>query len=113
MRNPDFYRKLKDEFTPDDFMTQFNKRIITVLIELIEGNYSTDLSMFAQEFTPEEMDSIGNIARKGITLANTLTECRDCIKTLKSLKSGEKVDVRSMSDEEYLKAFEKMKKNRN
>ena len=113
MRNPDFYRKLKDEFTPDDFVTQFNKRIITVLIELIEGNYSTDLSMFAQEFTPEEMDSIGNIARKGITLANTLTECRDCIKTLKSLKSGEKVDVRSMSDEEYLKAFEKMKKNRN
>ena len=113
MRNPDFYRKLKDEFSPDDFVTQFNKRIITVLIELIEGNYSTDLSMFAPEFTPDEMDTVGSIARKGSSLANTLTECRDCIKTIKDFKSGKIIDVKAMSDEEYLKAFEKMKKNRN
>ncbi len=113
MRNPDFYRRLKDEFSADDFVTQFNKRVLSVLIELIEGNYSTDLSMFASEFTPDEMDGIGSIVRKGDTLANTLTECRDCIKTLKDLKNGRTVDVRAMSDEEFLKAFEKMKKNRN
>lgn len=113
MRNPDFYRRLKDEFSVDDFVTQFNKRVLSVLIELIEGNYSTDLSMFASEFTPDEMDGIGSIVRKGDTLANTLTECRDCIKTLKDLKNGRTVDVRAMSDEEFLKAFEKMKKNRN
>ncbi len=112
MRNPDFYRKLKDEFSPDDYVTQFNKRIITLLIELIEGGFSTDLSMFAQEFTPAEMDTVGKIARKGDTLANTLNECRDCIKILKGLKDGGVVDVRSMSDEEYLRAFEKLRKKK-
>ena len=112
MRNPDFYRKLKDEFSPEDFVTQFNKRIITLLIELIEGGFSTDLSMFAQEFTPAEMDSVGKIARRGDTLANTLTECRDCIRILKGLKDGSVVDVRTMSDEEYLRAFEKLKKKK-
>jgi DNA primase len=111
MRNNDFYPKIKDEFSPDDFVTQFNRRIITVLIELIDGGFPTELSMFASEFTPDEMNSVARISFLSDSLANTLRECRDCIRVLKEEK--EKIsssDSENMSDEDYLNAFLNLKK---
>ncbi len=109
MRNPDFYRQLKDEFSPDDFVTEFNRRVIKYLIELIDGGYSTDLSMFTQDFTPQELDTIGRIAMKAGNLANTLKECRDCIAVIKKTQPPGDSDVRNMSDDEFRKAIENMK----
>lgn len=110
MRNPDFYREIKGEFTPDDFVTAFNRRVITCLIELIEGNYSTDLSMFAQDFSPGELDSIGRIYIKSGNLANTVKECRDCIGVLKNSSGAVQQDARNMTDEEFLNAVNKLRK---
>ena len=102
MRNPDFYPKIKDKFSPDDFVTAFNKRIVTHLIELIEGGYSTSISMFSSEFTPREMDSIARFARMGSDgLKNSIAECLDCIKVLKEEKQRQNLDPLTMSDEEY------------
>ncbi len=88
MRNPDFYQKLRDRFSPDDFVTQFNRRIITHLIELIEGGYSTDVGMFSEVFSSEELGSIQRISFRGDETANTLKECEDCIKVIKEEKAA-------------------------
>ena len=107
MRNPDFYRKIKDKFTPEDFITDFNRRVITYLIDLIENNVSTDLTMFARGFTPAEMDSITRIAMTARDIGNTVKECEDCINVLKSATPAGSVDPSEMSDEEFLKLFKK------
>ena len=107
MRNPDFYAKIKDKFTPEDFITDFNRRVITHLIDLIESNVSTDLTMFARSFTPEEMDSITRIALTARDIGNTVKECEDCIEVLKSSTPAGTVDPAEMSDEEFLKLFKK------
>ena len=107
MRNPDFYKKVKEQFTPDDFVTDFNKRIITHLISLIEGGYSTDLSMFSSDFDINEMNTVTKIAMGSQNLSNTLKECEECIQVLKSEKNKLSKNAAEMSDEEFLSAFNK------
>lgn len=107
MRNPDFYKKVKEQFTPDDFVTDFNKRIITHLISLIEGGYSTDLSMFSSDFDINEMNTVTKIAMGSQNLSNTLKECEECIQVLKNEKNKLSKNAAEMSDEEFLSAFNK------
>ena len=105
MRNPDYYDKLKGKFSPDDFATSFNKRLITVLSEKLEAGLEPDLSVFSSAFTPEEMDSVTRIFLSGSKLGNTLKECEDCIAVLKEDIAVKITDTSEMSDEEYLKLF--------
>lgn len=108
LRNPDFYNKLKDKISPDDFVTAFNRRIFKCLIKGLESGVELGLSMFSADFTPEEMDSVTRISLIAPTLSNTLRECEDCIAVLKNHATASKVtDASELSDEEFLKAFKK------
>jgi DNA primase len=108
MLNPDFYRKIKDEITEDLFVTEFNKRVyIAIATRLSEGR-SIELSMFAAEFTPEEMGRLAQFEAMGSGISNTIEECRDCIKVLKQEKSGKSgVNAAELSDEEFRNLFRK------
>jgi DNA primase len=108
MLNPDFYRKIKDEITEDLFVTEFNKRVyIAIATRLSEGR-SIELSMFAAEFTPEEMGRLAQFEAMGSGISNTIEECRDCIKVLKQEKSGiSGVNAAELSDEEFRNLFRK------
>lgn len=107
MRNPDFYRKLKDKFSPEDFVTDFNKRIMRCLADKLDKGLIPDLSLFAREFTPEEMGSVTRIFMSSAELSNTLRECEDCIAVLQKSGESKPADVSSLSPEEYLKLFNK------
>ncbi len=108
LRNPDFYIKLKEKISPDDFVTAFNRRIFECLIKGLNSGAEPSLSLFSADFTPEEMDSVTRISLIAPNLSNTLHECEDCIKVLKDTAAAAKVtDAASLSDEEFLKLFEK------
>lgn len=106
LRNPDFYNKLKEKVSPDDFVTAFNRRVFECLIKGLESGVELGLSMFSADFTPEEMDSVTRISLIAPNLSNTLRECEDCIAVLKNHSASAKVtDAGSLSDEEFLKLF--------
>ncbi|MBQ2911669.1 MAG: DNA primase, partial [Clostridia bacterium] len=108
MLNPDFYRKIKDELTEDLFITEFNRRVFTALAERLENGRSIELSMFAAEFTPEEMGRLAQFGAMGGTVSNTVAECNDCIKVLKEEKAkSSAVNAAELSDEEFKKLFRK------
>ena len=107
MRNPDFYNKLKEKVSSDDFVTAFNRRVFECLIKGIESGIEPNLSLFSADFTPEEMDSVTRISLISSSLSNTLKECEDCIKVLKESVSSRPEDASTMSDEEFLKLFKK------
>ena len=107
MRNPDFYKKLKDRLSADDFVTAFNRRLYQCLVEKLEAGVDAELSQFAQHFSPEEMDSVTRIFISSSSLNNTIKECEDCINVLKEKAAPKITDTSSMSDEEYLKLFKK------
>ena len=107
MRNPDFYKKLKEKISPDDFVTAFNRRIFECLVNALEEGYMPDLSLFSSDFTPEEMDSVTRISLISSSLGNTIKECEDCIAVLKEKSEPTVVDASDVSDEEFLKLFKK------
>lgn len=109
VRNPDFYEKLKDSFSPSDFITDFNRRIAECLFDKLEQGLTPDISLFSSDFTPEEMGSVQKIFMSSSQRSNTVRECEDCIKVLRGEKEQKQkpTDVASLSDEEYLKLFNK------
>ncbi len=105
MRNPDFYKKLKDKISPDDFVTAFNRRIYECLAVGLDEGFFPDLSLFSSDFTPEEMDSVTRIALISGSLGNTVKECEDCIAVLKESGEPKVTNASNISDEEFLKLF--------
>lgn len=107
MRNPDFYGKLKEKFSPQDFVTSFNRRIMECLAQKLDEGLDPNLSIFSNSFTPEEMDSITRIYLSANTLSNSLKECEDCIDVLKKGSAPKITNAADLSDEEFIKLFNK------
>ncbi len=113
MRNPDFWDKIKDEISPDDFITDFNKRLFNIITDRISQGLNIDLSLIADStFTIEEIDAIKSIEMKSENLNHSVKECRDCIEVIKQEKTkAEKtsVDVSALSDEDFMNLFKRGK----
>ncbi len=107
MRNPDFYNKLKEKFSPQDFVTLFNRRVMECLAQKLDEGLDPNLSVFSESFTPEEMDTVTRIYISSNTLSNTLKECEDCIEVLKNSASPKDIKASELSDEEFIKLFNK------
>lgn len=108
MLNPDFYKKIKDNLNEDLFVTDFNRRVYTALAARLENGRSIELSMFAAEFTPEEMGRLAQFGAMSGTISNTVAECNDCINVLKQEKAkASAVNAAELSDEEFRNLFKK------
>lgn len=108
MLNPDFYNKIKENLSEDLFVTDFNRRVYTALAARLENGRSIELSMFAAEFTPEEMGRLAQFGAMSGTISNTVAECNDCINVLKQEKAkASAVNAAELSDEEFRNLFKK------
>lgn len=107
LRNPDFYNKLRGKLNADTFITEFNRRAYTAVSRRIEDGRSIELSVFAGEFTPEEMGRISRFIAMGDVISSTIKECDDCIETLKKEKARMSVgNPADMDDDEFRKLFQ-------
>ncbi len=108
MRNPDFYPKVKNEISPDDFITALNKRIFTVVLERVSQGNSAEPFFLSSAFTPDEMDEVTRLFRQSSEMRNTVEECLDCIKILKMEKNrpGD-IKASELSDADFAKLFTK------
>lgn len=110
-RNPDFYKKLKDELTPDLFFTSFNRRVLSVLLSILESGRALDVSSFRDSFSADEMGRITYFSDVCTEVSDTLEECRECIETLKNAKNKKSFDeVSAMSDEDFANMFKNINK---
>ncbi len=110
-RNPDFYRKLKEELTSDLFFTSFNRRVLTVLLSLLENGREIDVSSFRDSFSADEMGRITFLSDICNEVSDTLEECNECIEMLKKAKNKKSSEeVSGMSDEDFADMFKNIKK---
>lgn len=110
-RNPDFYKKLKDELTPDLFFTSFNRRVLSILLSILESGRALDVSSFRDSFSADEMGRITYFSDVCTEVSDTLEECRECIETLKNAKNKKSFDeVSAMSDEDFANMFKNINK---
>ncbi|MEI6579876.1 MAG: DNA primase [Eubacteriales bacterium] len=107
-RNPDFYKKLSIKIVPDDFITEFNKRVFTLLYQRLNEGKGIELTLLSSDFSDEEMDRVTKLFITGSQISNTIAECDDCIKVLAEEKSKQEIiNPAETSDEEFLKLFQK------
>ena len=108
LNNPDYYKKLGGKLTPDIFVTDFNKRVLTLLLRRLGAGKGIELTLLSNEFSADEMNRITGLFVKGRQLANTLAECGDCISVLEREQSSQSVvNPAELSDEEFLNLFQK------
>ncbi len=107
--NPDFYRRIEDIISAEDFSVSDNKAIFSRLSERIKEGLSLEYTFFSDLLTPEQMSHFVKICKTNQELTSSPKTCEDCIKVIKNSKkkSESKQSVTALSDEEYLKLFNK------
>ncbi len=108
LHNPDFYFKIKDKISDDDFATELNRRIYCLIASHLDENRPIGVTYFASELTSEEIGYLVRLESMREHLGNTVQECLDCIKRMKQEKAVRQAkDPALMTDEEWAKLFKK------
>ncbi len=108
LHNPDFYLKIKDKVSDEDFATQLNLRIFTLIAKHLEENRPVGVTYFAEELTDEESGYLVRLESMRENLGNTVQECIDCINRMKQEKAErERKNPAQMTDDEWIKQFRK------
>ena len=106
INNPGYYKQLKNEVSESDFVTDFNRKVFSVICERLSEDKPVDLSFLSPYFTDEEISAVARIATLTQSLSNTEGECMDCIGVIKKEKSKAAYSKPSeLSDEDFLNIF--------
>ena len=111
--NPDKYRFVEDDISAEDFSVGDNKAIFKVLCERIKDELSLEFTFFTESLTPEQLSAFVKMCKTNQELVNSEKVCYDCIQiiTNSKKKSESKQSVTALSDEEFLKLFNKKQNN--
>ena len=110
LRSPEFYEKMKDDISSEDFSSEDNKRIFSSLTEKIKDCRSLELTFFTQDLTEQQMNMLVKIDKKH-EFPISLKGCLDCIAVIKQEQERKKASVplSDMSDEDFINLFKKNK----
>ncbi|MBQ8502982.1 MAG: DNA primase [Clostridia bacterium] len=113
LRNPEFYERMKSSVKSEDFSVNEHRRIFSLITEKIKQQRSLELTFFAQELDPKELDTLVRISKQHEQLVFTLSVCADCVRIMKQQKEKETKAGSSgeISDEEFAQYFHKKRNN--
>ncbi len=81
-KNPDFYEYLQSKLSIEDFVTDFNKRVLESMIEINKENGDVTISSLVPLFSQEQINSICAIVAKNNDKPNTKDMLDDYIDIL-------------------------------
>lgn len=109
LKHPEDSEKIADEAPPDIFVTDFNKKVYSALLERMKNTDNFTVSLLTDEFTAEEMGRISGIEAKNRDITINFSVFEDCVNTLKhcSAKSSDE-----LADNDLINIFKsKIKKS--
>lgn len=108
--SPDLLPRVEKSLTPQDFPTEFNRRVFTRAAELIKNGENVNISAFGDEFTVEEMGRITGICRQADQLPYSIPQLDEYINVLVGFRNKkDDKPVSQMSDEELLRKMEELR----
>ncbi len=107
--NPDFYRHFEDAISAEDFTPGDIRAIFSCLCERIKDGLSLEYTFFSELLTTDQLSYFVKINKTNQDLTSSPKTCEDCIEVIKNSKkkSESKQSFDNLSDEEYLKLFNK------
>lgn len=113
VRNPEFLERMGDTVTAESFSVDLNRRIFTLIAERIKQQRSLELTFFAQELSPQELDSFVKICKDNEKLNLSLKVCADCVRIMQQEKENAEnsSSASDISDEDFSLYFKKKRNN--
>ncbi len=112
INDPDMANNIEKWIRPDDFVTDFNRRVLETVTGRISGRTAsrppTDLT---QDFSEQEMSRIAGMLYKASVGGETLEAAKDYCKIIKQEKSSAKLRE-GLEDDEAKRLFEEIQKNK-
>jgi DNA primase len=110
-KNPDFVTYILSKIKPDDFVTDFNRRVFEVMVKRLEYSENIDLSAFSFEFSDDEMGRVAGLVAATIDSNFNQEMLDDYIKVL--LEHKNKItdeQKKEMSPQELLEYIKNKRK---
>lgn len=108
--NHDVCEELTKKLPPQNFVTNFNKRLYESLTEKIKNCEDCSISAFNGEFSPEEVGKLTEIIDKFDVLSVDSAVAEDYIRVINGY--SEKNKKTDFSDDDFISRMEKLKKDK-
>lgn len=86
MNHPDKLKEVTENITEESFITSLNRRIFSVIKEILNNNQFFDISLLGDRFSPEELGLISRLLNEEKIRENIDAVLRDCFKVLRDEK---------------------------
>ena len=111
INNPDMANNIEKWIRPDDFVTDFNRRVYETVTGRIRENRPVSPTDLTQDFSEQEMSRIAGMLYKASVGGETLEAAKDYCKIIKQEKSSAKLRE-PLEDDEAKRLFEEIQKNK-
>ena len=102
LNRPQEYEDVEKLAPPQSFVTAFNKKVYTALLERLKNSDKFSISLLSDEFSTDEMGRISGIAAKKRNVDITRDVVADCAQVLKNTRPASNGDL---SNDELLELF--------
>lgn len=106
--NPDEAEYISSKVAPEQFVTEFNRKIYQVMLDKIKNSSFSDIHSLQSEFTADEMGKITEIAINSKDVNINRNSIEDFVNILISAADNQ-VDVKDMSNDDFLKYIQNLK----
>jgi DNA primase len=104
LRFPEEYEMVWNSLSPDDFVTDFHRRVYETICLTMPDHTQFNLSMLAEKFTVEEMGRISGIEARGREIPVNRDTLEECIRVLKE-NHNRITPSQNMSDDDLLQVI--------
>lgn len=106
--NPDEAEYISSKVSPEQFVTEFNRKVYQVMLDKIKNSSFSDIHSLQSEFTADEMGKITEIAINSKDVNINRNSIEDFVNILISAADNQ-VDVKDMSNDDFLKYIQNLK----
>lgn len=110
MLHSDMYEKASQLISEDEFVTRWNKKLFSAVMNCISNGRSFDLSVLGEEFTPREIGYASSIMFLSKSFENIESLLIDSIRVLKSEKTKLSAEeLSNLNDSEWAEKMSQLK----
>ena len=113
LRNPDGLNTARDALSPEEFVTDFNRKVYALLLRKAEEGETPDFSSLSDGLAPEEMGKIAGLLAKSREMDNDPRQLTDSIRLLQEERRQLRpTDLKDSGDEELRRYYEELKQRK-
>ena len=105
LKNPDYYRLIREKIQPEDFLTDFNREIFQVICGRLDQNQSVELIALSEQLDEEQMGKIAGILADPTSSRATPKETQDYLETILAGKAKKTPEQLRQMDRRQLEQY--------